>query len=251
MATFVLTWNPGAWTAGEQWLAASAGRATSSTPVAEPWSTGARQSGIEVGDRAILLRQRRDRGVIGTGRFTSEIYAAPHWDGSGRPAAFADIDFDTIRTAEDRLPIAVLHAQVPEVNWDRMQGSGVRLPPPAADRFEELWADHLGGWPPEVHADEVDDFREGAVRSVFVNRYERSRGARAACLRHYGSTCQICGFDFEAVYGPIGARGIHVQHLVELSSLGADYRVDPVADLFPMCPNCQRDAPQRVTASYA
>ncbi len=239
MPTFVLTWNPDSWTDGEEWLATNAGLATAEHPVAEPWSTGSRRSGIAPGDRAVLLRQRRYRGIIGSGSFTSDIYEDQHWDGSGRPAFFADVDFDTITTADDRLPVEVLHADLPEVAWDRMQGSGVRLPDGAATRLEELWASHAGGWLPEVHPDEmIGEFDEGAIRRVSVNRYERSRAARVACLRHFGADCQICGFDFEATYGPIGARGIHVHHLLELSAVPANYRVNPVTDLLPVCPNC-------------
>src|SRR4051794_40075692 len=103
MATFVLTWNPDSWTDGEEWLAMNAGLATPVKPAAEPWSTGVRRSGIAPGDRAFLLRQRRDRGLIGAGRFTTEIYEDMHWDGSGRSAFFADVDFDTITTTDDRL----------------------------------------------------------------------------------------------------------------------------------------------------
>ena len=31
---------------------------------------------------------------------------------------------------------------------------------------------------------------------------------------------------------------IHVHHLIPLSSVDADYEVDPVRDLRPVCPNC-------------
>ncbi len=44
--------------------------------------------------------------------------------------------------------------------------------------------------------------------------------------------------NFEETYGEIGARFIHVHHLVEISSIGEEYNVDPVNDLRPVCPNC-------------
>jgi hypothetical protein len=92
-------------------------------------------------------------------------------------------------------------------------------------------------------ADELDEslgqtFPEGAATKVTVNRYERDKRARKACLAHYGHCCQACGIDFEAIYGQLGTGFIHVHHTKELSTLGPDYLVDPINDLRPVCPNC-------------
>jgi predicted HNH restriction endonuclease len=40
------------------------------------------------------------------------------------------------------------------------------------------------------------------------------------------------------VYGPLAEGFIHVHHVKQLSEIGAEYEVDPVADLRPVCPNC-------------
>ncbi len=79
---------------------------------------------------------------------------------------------------------------------------------------------------------------EGAVTSVEVNKYERDRTARAICIEHYGAKCQACGMDFESFYGEIGRGFIHVHHIVPISTIGAEYEVDPINDLRPVCPNC-------------
>ena len=79
---------------------------------------------------------------------------------------------------------------------------------------------------------------EGAVQRVEVNRYERSRLNRAACIAARGTTCVVCDFDFEQVYGPLGSNFIHVHHVTPVSKLGPGYRVDPIKDLVPVCPNC-------------
>jgi len=81
-------------------------------------------------------------------------------------------------------------------------------------------------------------FYEGAVQRILVNRYERDPRAKEACKRHYGTTCFLCGFDFVGVYGEVMAGFIHVHHLKPFSSIGAEYEVDPVRDLRPVCPNC-------------
>ena len=85
---------------------------------------------------------------------------------------------------------------------------------------------------------ESSSYQEGAVQMILVNRYERDASARAACVAHYGATCQLCGVDFALVYGPLMAGFIHVHHLKPLSTVGPAYRVDPIADLRPICPNC-------------
>lgn len=79
---------------------------------------------------------------------------------------------------------------------------------------------------------------EGTTCRVTVNAYERSESARQACLDHYGYLCRVCEFDFVATYGELGREFIHVHHLMELSSIGHEYKIDPVKDLLPVCPNC-------------
>jgi hypothetical protein len=85
---------------------------------------------------------------------------------------------------------------------------------------------------------ESEEFNEGTVKQVTVNKYERDPKARLACIEHHGTSCSACGFEFRDAYGAIGRGFIHVHHLVPLSSIKQDYVVDPVEDLRPVCPNC-------------
>ena len=80
--------------------------------------------------------------------------------------------------------------------------------------------------------------REGFVRVVQVNRYERDRKARKECINYHGLDCKVCGFNFEEVYGEIGQNFIHVHHLKPVSEIKTDYIVNPIKDLIPLCPNC-------------
>jgi len=89
--------------------------------------------------------------------------------------------------------------------------------------------------------DEVDiskTFKEGSVRKVSVNAYERNPEARNKCIARYGCRCYICGFDFEKTYGVIGRGVIHVHHLRPISKIGEEYEIDPIEDMRPVCPNC-------------
>jgi HNH endonuclease len=90
-------------------------------------------------------------------------------------------------------------------------------------------------------AEEIPDkaqYWEGVARTVRVNAYERSRTARAACLRHWGYHCCVCGFDFAKKYGASLQGFIHVHHLVPLATIGQSYQLDPIKDMRPVCPNC-------------
>lgn len=81
-------------------------------------------------------------------------------------------------------------------------------------------------------------FREGAVRQVSVNAYERDPKARQKCIDYYGLNCSVCNFNFGKVYGQLGEGFIHVHHLRPISEIAEEYEVDPVKDLRPVCPNC-------------
>lgn len=86
----------------------------------------------------------------------------------------------------------------------------------------------------------VDDgpMSEGRVLEMHLTRHERNPQLRAACIRHYGAVCQVCGFDFEAAYGAIGHNFIEVHHKWPLSAIADEHQVDPVRDLVPLCSNC-------------
>lgn len=91
------------------------------------------------------------------------------------------------------------------------------------------------------YPDEIEGsgYVEGATMQVSVNAYERSARARSDCIDHYGARCYVCGFDFSEMYGnDLGAGFIHVHHLIDMSAIGREYIVNPIADLRTLCPNC-------------
>lgn len=239
---FILTWNPDrwAWPPDEYARAVQVTAAGGTWP--DDWSVGLRTGGIRPGDRAMLLRQHHDRGLVASGMFTSGLDVAPHWDGTGRPTRYGQIRWDTVLDVEDRLPVERLKEAVPEVRWDRIQGSGVAVPSLAIQKLSDLWASHTVGLifhsADEASAAAGQTFPEGSLERVEVNRYERDRRARKACLDHWGHRCAVCDFSFVDRYGPLGEDYIHVHHTVELSLAPPDYQVDPVAHLRPVCPNC-------------
>jgi 5-methylcytosine-specific restriction protein A len=89
--------------------------------------------------------------------------------------------------------------------------------------------------------DQIDEpwqYYEGALHSIVVNAYERNPLARQICIEQHGIKCSVCGFNFQEKYGDIGENFIHIHHIKPLSEIYAEYIVDPINDLCPVCPNC-------------
>jgi predicted HNH restriction endonuclease len=91
-----------------------------------------------------------------------------------------------------------------------------------------------------IYPDEIEDndLFEGTKKQITVNAYERSSQARQECINEYGYKCVICNFDFENIYGEIGHNFIHVHHIKPLSEIDEKYKINPIEDLRPVCPNC-------------
>lgn len=82
---------------------------------------------------------------------------------------------------------------------------------------------------------------EGGVKVRISKSIERSPKLRQAALNIHGYKCQVCGFDFELVYGKWGKEFAEVHHIKPLSELkGAKYKTDPKTDLAVLCANCHR-----------
>lgn len=96
---------------------------------------------------------------------------------------------------------------------------------------EQLYAE-------EIQDEAVETLSEGAKRTIIVNSYERNSRARHLCIQHWKPISSVCFFNFSSVYGEIGAGYIHVHHLVPVSQIGKAYKIDPIQDLRPVCPNC-------------
>lgn len=97
----------------------------------------------------------------------------------------------------------------------------------------------------EALQDMADDepnltYLEGAQRKKAMTAYERDPGARAAAISIHGTTCQVCGFNFESFYGSRGIGYAEVHHVIPLSVTGVERETDPEKDLIVLCSNCHR-----------
>ncbi|MFK7936859.1 MAG: HNH endonuclease [Saprospiraceae bacterium] len=79
---------------------------------------------------------------------------------------------------------------------------------------------------------------EGLPIKSIGKRFERSESARIECIKFYGLNCSVCDMNFGETYGTVGDGFIHVHHIEPLASIAETYKVDPIKDLRPVCPNC-------------
>lgn len=220
--------------------------------VAELWARGTRKNYRE-GELVFLLRQKPDRslgkkgdgypGLIGYGYDqSSEPVLAQHWD----PDEDGQLDYVTVKFEYLQKPQEA-YADIPLKELENIdpifkgrRGSGAELD-------DDLTAHVLGlikakkGFEEFIGADEITDtthLTEGAVKTITVNAYERNPKARQKCIEHWGSNCSVCGFNFKSYYRELGEGFIHVHHLKPIAKVGEEYKVDPVNDLRPVCPNC-------------
>ncbi|MBA2590340.1 MAG: HNH endonuclease [Alphaproteobacteria bacterium] len=114
-------------------------------------------------------------------------------------------------------------------------------PHPRARRY---WlAGDLGFFRNKIYLspDEIDTnwtVIEDAKTTVTVNKFERDRRARLHCIKYYDARCSVCELEFEKRYGGLGKDFIHVHHIVPIAKIGKAYRLNPIRDLRPVCPNC-------------
>ena len=144
MATFLMTWNPVRLPIDEVEWDDMVDRTAKGEEVEARWTTGVAKKLLRSGDDGFFLRQTKDRGIVGTCRFLSEVYEDDHWAIEGKTANYADLVWTRWVPIEDRLPVETLIREIPEIVWNNIVGSGYRVPDDVESRLWDLWDDHIG-----------------------------------------------------------------------------------------------------------
>lgn len=240
MSAHLLAWNPNRW----EWddLPDVVAAFENGETLTKRWSC-ARNKSIGVGDRVFLIRLgKQPKGIFGYGTVITPSYEDVHWEDTRRKSQYVEFQIDWIvlpgrdriipRAELDKPPYLQMH-------WDT-QVSGIRIPDDIATALRNKWelidGETRFALPEEVDASE--SFSAGGCTLVTVNSYERNPRARQACISHYGARCSVCDLNFTDVYGPVGNGFIHVHHIALVSTKRQKYRLNPIKDLRPVCPNC-------------
>ncbi|MHA7154787.1 HNH endonuclease [Arthrobacter sp. TMN-50] len=212
-------------------------RITGFATVAWPVSSAA----IPCAEAWIVLQGTTERGLLGHGIVTM----------SADDGASLTVDVDLLLPRGEHIPEPMLLSRVPSLAWDTLLTTGIRLDATDEQLLRAVWADHV----PSSDTDPVNPtpgtLPTSALTRTSVNRYERDPEARRLCVAHHGTGCSACGFNFEATYGEFGRGFIQVHHIVPEAQLTADYVLDPVTDLVPLCPNCHTMAHRRTPHPFS
>ena len=97
------------------------------------------------------------------------------------------------------------------------------------------------GSPKERDEDEGEySIHEGLLRVFTFSRRERDHRVRPLALAKRGNICEICGFDFTAVYGDFAANCVEVHHVHALADTEDSGVFTSLDDVIIACPNCHR-----------
>ena len=89
----------------------------------------------------------------------------------------------------------------------------------------------------------TETFKEGKKVEIYTTKYERDSRVRrqflATQIKPY--KCEVCGMDFESVYGELGKDVIEVHHKKPLSINDNEQEIKPNGEyLACLCANCHR-----------
>jgi 5-methylcytosine-specific restriction protein A len=240
MSAYLYTWNPERWAWSD--LQEAIYRVNNGDQYDMYWSCGNTKR-IEIGDVFFLMRLGVEpKGIVGCGYISSKPYLLPHWDeekaNEGKTALRTDLLFKSL-SEEPIISLAYLHESYPEYTWTP-QGGGMPIPDAIAGQlFAQIQSDSKFSFQPSVKK-EIELYAEGKQKIVTYKTYDRNPIARQACIKHYGYSCCVCGFNFESAYGRLGSKYIEVHHLKQIADVGQEYLIHPIDDLRPVCANCHR-----------
>jgi 5-methylcytosine-specific restriction protein A len=248
--SYLFVWNPNKWSQwidpnNEPYIEKNIEELKNTGKVTLMWSCRSHKS-IRPGDRAFLARVgSTPRGIFASGKVVSEPFLSQHWSGEDKDVPRVLIEFDTLLNPEKEPILTVENldkGNLSKQTWTP-QSSGISIRPEVAEELEEEWFEFLITQnirysPFSETTDTTITYIEGSATQVTQTRYERNIYARKECLKHYGYSCSVCDFNFERFYGSLGYKFIHVHHLTQVATIKQEYKVNPIQDLRPVCPNC-------------
>lgn len=252
VATYLLNYNPIRW----EWegINEAIKQLKQSSSYIDSWSCGNRKN-IEVGDRIFIIKLgNEERGIIASGLVHNGWYQDISWDEekvkAGRLANYIDVDFDIILNPKKNILKyeELQRGKLGEMEWSN-QSSGIIIPSDIAIELEKVWSNYNKNViiqsnntnRNELIPEEIinsNNYFEGATVKILVNRFERNAEARRVCIQHYGCKCYACKVILADIYGERAKNFIHVHHIVPLRKISTRYKLNPIKDLRPLCPNC-------------
>jgi len=236
--SYLFAWNPKNWPFNELPQHIEEIKNTGKSEVI--WSIASYKT-VKVGDRGFIMKLGKGvKGIFASGIIISAPKLLPHWGGK-KLAQRVGIELDVLLdyTKDEILLLSLIKDSISEHQHWSPQASGIRIDPAVASNLEGLWQDFVSDRFLNNESSFLEQvLLEGYAKQLTRTIYERNKEARERCILKYGYDCAICGFNFKKVYGAVGENYTHVHHLIPLSHTKAEYQVDPIKDLRPVCANC-------------
>ena len=243
MKTYLLAWNPRKW----EWktILSDVRTTRNSEFLRFDWGCGLNKS-IVPGDRVFLIRLGVEpKGIMASGFAATKPYRATHWGDKRRTTNYILVDFDILLNPDKEpiLPLDLLKVGNMSKQIWTPQVSGITIKTKAAEELEALWFHFLQTelkYNPFIPQKEMlkDNYVEGAPHGIVSTKYERNPYVKKVCTHTHGTSCAVCGFDFELAYGTIGTDYIHVHHQLPVAAIDNTYEADVENDFVPVCGNC-------------
>ena len=244
MAAWLLTWNPDRY----EWdnYDEECEEVSKTQSIEFEWSCISKKA--QAGDEFYLMKQgNHPRGIIAHGIITEGSFESEHWDDNraSKKTNYIFGECDTLLNYKMQkiLDVSDIEKRCPQ-QWWHPQASGIRIRDEVLSTLRELWTETTGDYdypenPEEsVYDDDTAGIVEGTKKLVYTTKYERDPKVRRAFLKGKHLKCEVCGFDFEDVYGELGAGYIEVHHKKPVSE--GEHITDLNNDLAMLCSNCHR-----------
>ncbi len=125
--------------------------------------------------------------------------------------------------------------------------------PTSRDELDDFYSELFSLAESRRKADDLDPnrppIRDGFPEGKLKERLHRSRERNSEVIRHAKERemgregrlrCAICQFDFQAIYGHVGAGFIEAHHTKPVSTLHPDGEKTKLEDIVLVCSNCHR-----------
>ncbi len=87
---------------------------------------------------------------------------------------------------------------------------------------------------------DLESKTEGGKRVVISIQSERDQSLKKSAIKLHGTTCKVCSFNFNKLYGKWAEEFIEVHHVRPLSATTRQVMTNPQTDLTVVCSNCHR-----------
>ena len=136
-----------------------------------PWSLGPEAIAPRPGAVVHLMLQGRVRGLVGRGVVRSSPYLAVDPLRPGTMSTYVLVEWDRLVPLDDRIPLEVLEAEVPDLPWAETYAPMLGVPAPMAADIDELWDRPAGSSGPSSPLELITEVLHAVLHAAPLTRH--------------------------------------------------------------------------------